>query len=89
MARLRAFSKVISAGAACSICAHEESPLPDCGDDRVRVRAGCDGRQRPPASVAANVEASWPMPLVRFLLSGVMDVYYAPKRRRVARALDD
>jgi peptidoglycan/xylan/chitin deacetylase (PgdA/CDA1 family) len=33
----------------------------------------------------SNVEAAWPLPVVRFLLSGVMDVYYAPQRRRVAR----
>ncbi len=34
----------------------------------------------------SNVEAAWPLPVVRFLLSGFMDVYYAPKRRRVAGA---
>ena len=32
-----------------------------------------------------NIEASWPMPQVRFYMSGVMDVAYAPKRRRVNR----
>ena len=32
----------------------------------------------------SNIEADWPLPVVRFLLSGFMDVYYAPKRRRVA-----
>lgn len=32
-----------------------------------------------------NIEASWSMPQVRFYMSGVMDVAYAPKRRRVNR----
>ena len=32
-----------------------------------------------------NVEASWSMAQVRFYMSGVMDVAYAPKRRRVNR----
>ena len=32
-----------------------------------------------------NVEAGWPMPQVRFCMSGVMDVAHAPKRRRVNR----
>lgn len=30
-----------------------------------------------------NVESSWPVEVVRFQLSGLMDVLYAPKRRRV------
>ena len=33
----------------------------------------------------SNIEAAWPLPVVRFLLSGFMDAYYAAKRRRVAR----
>ena len=32
-----------------------------------------------------NVEASDPLWLVRFQLSGIMDLYYAPKRRRINR----
>ena len=32
-----------------------------------------------------NIEASWSMPQVRFYMSGVMDIAYAPKRRRVNR----
>lgn len=32
-----------------------------------------------------NIEADWPMPQVRFYLSGVMDVAYTRKRRRVNR----
>jgi len=35
----------------------------------------------------SNVEAAWPLPVVRFLLSGFMDLYYRPKRLRIARAL--
>ncbi len=35
----------------------------------------------------SNIEAAWPLPVVRFLLSGFMDAYYAPKRRRVARLI--
>ena len=34
-----------------------------------------------------NVEASWPIEQVKFYLSGVMDLAYAPKRRRLARKL--
>jgi len=34
-----------------------------------------------------NVEASWPIDQVKFYLSGVMDLAYAPKRRRLARKL--
>jgi peptidoglycan/xylan/chitin deacetylase (PgdA/CDA1 family) len=34
-----------------------------------------------------NVEASWPLEQVKFYLSGLMDVAYAPKRRRLARKL--
>lgn len=34
-----------------------------------------------------NIEAGWPMAQVRFYLSGVMDLSYAPKRRRIARKL--
>ena len=34
-----------------------------------------------------NVEASWPIEQVRFYLSGVMDLAYAPKRRRLRRKL--
>jgi len=34
-----------------------------------------------------NVEASWPIEDVKFYLSGVMDLAYAPKRRRLARKL--
>jgi hypothetical protein len=44
------------------------------GDDLLRVQR-------------SNVEAAWPMPVVRFLLSGFMDVSYRPKRHRIARAL--
>jgi peptidoglycan/xylan/chitin deacetylase (PgdA/CDA1 family) len=33
----------------------------------------------------STIEAAWPPAVVRFLLSGVMDAYYAPKRRRVAQ----
>ncbi len=32
-----------------------------------------------------NLEAAWPLDVVRFQLSGVMDALYAPKRRRVNR----
>ena len=46
------------------------------GDDLLRVQR-------------SNIEAGWPLPVVRFLLSGFMDLYYAPKRRRLARALGD
>jgi peptidoglycan/xylan/chitin deacetylase (PgdA/CDA1 family) len=35
----------------------------------------------------SNIEAAWPLPVVRFLLSGFMDAYYAPKRRRLTRVL--
>lgn len=34
-----------------------------------------------------NVEASWPIEQVKFYLSGVMDLAYAPKRRRLAKKL--
>jgi len=34
-----------------------------------------------------NVEASWPLEQVKFYLSGLMDVAYALKRRRLARKL--
>lgn len=34
-----------------------------------------------------NVEASWPLDQVKFYLSGLMDLAYAPKRRRLARKL--
>ena len=34
-----------------------------------------------------NVEASWPIEQVRFYLSGMMDLAYAPKRRRLRRKL--
>jgi hypothetical protein len=34
-----------------------------------------------------NVEASWPLADVRFYLSGVMDLAYAGKRRRLRRKL--
>ncbi len=34
-----------------------------------------------------NVEASWPIDQVKFYLSGVMDLAYASKRRRLARKL--
>ena len=34
-----------------------------------------------------NVEASWPIEQVKFYLSGIMDLAYAPKRRRLARKL--
>ena len=34
-----------------------------------------------------NVEASWPLDQVRFYLSGVMDLAYGPKRRRLRRKL--
>ncbi|MFO1159314.1 MAG: polysaccharide deacetylase family protein [Reyranellaceae bacterium] len=34
-----------------------------------------------------NVEASWPIDQVKFYLSGLMDLAYAPKRRRLARKL--
>jgi peptidoglycan/xylan/chitin deacetylase (PgdA/CDA1 family) len=30
-----------------------------------------------------NVEAAWPLPIVKFQLSGVLDVLYGPKRSRV------
>jgi len=32
-----------------------------------------------------NVEAGWSLDVLRFQLSGVMDLAYAPKRRRVDR----
>ncbi len=32
-----------------------------------------------------NIEADWPMAQVRFYLSGLMDLAYAPKRRRLRR----
>lgn len=32
-----------------------------------------------------NVESSWPVSVVQFQLSGLMDVRYTPKRRRVSR----
>lgn len=32
-----------------------------------------------------SIEADWPMPQMRFYLSGVMDVAYTGKRRRVER----
>jgi hypothetical protein len=35
----------------------------------------------------SNVEAAWSLPVVRFLLSGFMDIYYAPQRRRVAQVV--
>lgn len=34
-----------------------------------------------------NIEASWPIAQVRFYLSGVMDLSYGAKRRRIARKL--
>jgi peptidoglycan/xylan/chitin deacetylase (PgdA/CDA1 family) len=34
-----------------------------------------------------NVEAAWPIAQVRFYLSGIMDIAYAGKRRRLARRL--
>ena len=34
-----------------------------------------------------NVEADWPLPKVRFYLSGTMDAAYARKRRRLRRKL--
>ncbi|MFZ5782623.1 MAG: polysaccharide deacetylase family protein [Pseudomonadota bacterium] len=34
-----------------------------------------------------NIEAHWPLNEVRFYLCGVMDIAYAPKRRRLARKL--
>ena len=34
-----------------------------------------------------NIEADWPMANVRFYLSGLMDIAYGPKRRRLARHL--
>lgn len=34
-----------------------------------------------------NIEAGWPLSQVRFYLSGVMDISYGPKRRRIARKL--
>jgi peptidoglycan/xylan/chitin deacetylase (PgdA/CDA1 family) len=34
-----------------------------------------------------NLEAGWPLDAVRFYLSGLMDLAYAPKRRRLARKL--
>jgi peptidoglycan/xylan/chitin deacetylase (PgdA/CDA1 family) len=34
-----------------------------------------------------NIEANWPLDQVKFYLSGIMDVAYAPKRRRLARKL--
>lgn len=34
-----------------------------------------------------NIEAHWPLDEVRFYLSGLMDMAYAPKRRRLARKL--
>ncbi len=34
-----------------------------------------------------NIEADWPLDQVRFYLSGLMDLAYAPKRRRLARKL--
>jgi peptidoglycan/xylan/chitin deacetylase (PgdA/CDA1 family) len=34
-----------------------------------------------------NLEADWPLSTVRFYLSGVMDLAYAGKRRRIARRL--
>ena len=35
-----------------------------------------------------NVESRWPLSLASFELSGVQDLRYAPKRRRVARAIE-
>jgi peptidoglycan/xylan/chitin deacetylase (PgdA/CDA1 family) len=34
-----------------------------------------------------NVESDWPLDQLRFYLSGLMDLAYAPKRRRIARKL--
>lgn len=34
-----------------------------------------------------NIEADWSLSTVRFYLSGIMDVAYAPKRKRVARVI--
>ncbi len=45
------------------------------------IRPAGDGRQLQ----RTNVEASYPLSLVRFQLSGLMDILYTPKRRRVNR----
>ena len=34
-----------------------------------------------------NIEADWPLDQVRFYLSGLMDLAYAPKRKRLANKL--
>lgn len=34
-----------------------------------------------------NIEANWPLPQVRFYLSGLMDMAYAAKRRRLRKRL--
>lgn len=40
----------------------------------------------PPLQIQrTNVEAAWPLPIVTFQLSGMLDLLYTPKRRRVNR----